>query len=455
MSESDRLAQLEQENLALRHCIQTLEKQLAERLPNASQGDVLASPFSHTVTGTTGSGALDKVVRLANPEIARYSRHLLLPEIEISGQLLLRNAAVLVVGAGGLGSPCLLYLAAMGVGKLGVVDHDHVEVSNLQRQVIHTEARAQQGMSKGRSAQQAIRALNSNCRCEVYDTLLDSSNAMEIMSPYDVVVDATDNVPTRYLINDACVLLDKPLVSASALKLEGQLTIYHHQGGPCYRCLFPVPPPPETVTNCSEGGVLGVVPGVLGTLQALEVVKVLLGKTSPTPSLLLFSAFSFPLFRGIKIRSRQSTCAVCGDQPTITQLQDYVAFCQSQPIDQPLALRVLGTSNRVTCENYAKVRQGGNPHILLDVREPVEFAICHLPNAVNIPWKLLPRQVERIQRLHRESNKKLPIYVVCRLGNDSQLATQHLLSLGLTNVKDIIGGLRCWTRTVDPDFPVY
>ncbi|KAJ1967337.1 hypothetical protein IWQ62_001925 [Dispira parvispora] len=455
MSASDRLVQLEQENLVLRDRIQALEKQLAVRFPNTPQGDVLASPFSHTDTNATESSTLERVARLTNPEIARYSRHLLLPEVGIPGQLQLRNAAVLVVGAGGLGAPCLLYLAAMGVGKLGIVDHDHVEVSNLQRQVIHTETRAQQGMSKGRSAQQAIRALNSNCRSEVYDTLLDSSNAMEIMTPYDVVVDATDNVPTRYLINDACVLLGKPLVSASALKLEGQLTVYHHQGGPCYRCLFPVPPPPETVTNCSEGGVLGVVPGVLGTLQALEVVKVLLGKTSPTPSLLLFSAFSFPLFRSIKIRSRQSTCAICGDQPTITQLQDYVAFCQSQPVDQPLALQILGTLNRVTCENYAQVRQSGDPHILLDVREPVEFAICHLPNAINIPWKVLPSQVERVQQYRQGSNEDLPIYVICRLGNDSQLATQHLLSLGLTGVKDVIGGLRCWTTAVDPDFPVY
>ncbi|KAJ1963081.1 hypothetical protein H4R35_007286, partial [Dimargaris xerosporica] len=424
---------LARENVQLKARVAELEAQLAQHRSKESKG---------TTTGLEPQSFVP-VPQLSNHDIARYSRHLLLPEIGVQGQLKLRNAAVLVVGAGGLGSPCILYLAAMGVGKLGVVDHDVVEISNLQRQIIHTEAGGRRQITKAESARQTAAALNSQCALQAYTCLLDSDNALDILADYDVVVDATDNVPTRYLINDACVLLNKPLVSASAIRLEGQLTVYHYHNSPCYRCLFPTPPPPETVTNCSDGGVLGVVPGVLGTLQALETIKVLTGqKALESPTLLLFSAFGSLSFRSVKLRSRKDSCAVCGTNPTITRLQDYPRFCGSQPIDAPLSLTVLPVDQRITCQAYqALCTQGGSPHLLLDVRDKVQYDICRLPNAVNIPWQHLKRNLEQLAQL---TTTEQPIYVVCRLGNDSQLAVEWLRDQGFTQAKDIIGGLRQW-----------
>ncbi|KAJ1980478.1 hypothetical protein H4R34_002439 [Dimargaris verticillata] len=435
---------LARENSQLKARIAELEAQLAQR----------HSEESKKTTTEQEPLPFVPVPRLSNHDIARYSRHLLLPEIGVQGQLKLRNAAVLVVGAGGLGSPCILYLAAMGIGKLGVVDHDVVEISNLQRQIIHTEARGLSQVTKADSARQTVAAINSQCAIRAYTCLLDSDNALNILADYDVVVDATDNVPTRYLINDACVLLNKPLVSASAIRLEGQLTVYHYHNSPCYRCLFPTPPPPETVTNCSEGGVLGVVPGVLGTLQALETIKVITGqKALEPPTLLLFSAFGSPLFRSVKLRTKKDSCAVCGTNPTITQLQDYPQFCGSQPVDTPLSVNVLPVDQRITCQAYqALCTQGSSPHLLLDVRDKVQYDICRLPNAVNIPWQHLRRDLDQLTRL---TATEQPIYVVCRLGNDSQLAVQWLHDQGFTQAKDIIGGLRQWATDVDSDFPVY
>ncbi|KAJ1924218.1 hypothetical protein IWQ60_005356 [Tieghemiomyces parasiticus] len=398
----------------------------------------LSALRAEALTSSVGS-ATDPtpVTNLTNPEIARYS------------QLKLRNAAVVVIGAGGLGSPCLLYLAAMGVGRLGVVDHDRVEVSNLQRQVIHTERAGELGMSKAQSARDAVARLNAACRCTAHEIHLNSDNALELLSAYDVVVDATDNAATRYLINDACVLLDRPLVSASALRLEGQLTVYHHRGGPCYRCLFPEPPPPAAVTNCSEGGVLGVVPGVLGTLQALEVVKVLLDVAPDAPPvLMLFSAFRQPTFRAIRLRGRQPRCAVCGPDATITHLLDYPTLCGQAQHDGPSTLALLPANQRVTCSSYATAARARVPHLLLDVREPVQFAICHLPGAVNVAWSELPGRIDEIPKAD-------PIYVVCRFGNDSQEAVQYLRQAGYSTVRDLIGGLHAWSASVDPDFPVY
>ncbi|KAJ2339785.1 hypothetical protein GGF43_006562, partial [Coemansia sp. RSA 2618] len=308
--------------------------------------------------------------RLTNDEIRRFSRHLLMPEIGVSGQLRLRNSRVLVVGTGGLGSPCALYLAAMGVGTLGLVDHDSVDASNLHRQIIHTAAAAAGGTAKVLSARVALARLSPQCRVNIHDVLLDSTNALAVMGGYDVVVDATDNAATRYLVNDACVLLGVPLVSGSAVRLDGQLTVYNYNGGPCYRCLFPVPPPADTVASCGEAGVLGVVPGVIGTLQAMEAVKVLTGrKRDEPPSLLLFSYKSHPPFRSVRLRPRVAACAVCGDAPTVTRLIDYPAFCGAGPNDNAPDWRIVEAAQRVSCRELSKALR--SPCLLLDVRDEV------------------------------------------------------------------------------------
>ncbi|KAF8936073.1 hypothetical protein BGZ58_004634 [Dissophora ornata] len=336
------------------------------------------------------------VAKLTNPEIARYGRQLILPGFGIQGQTDLRNCSMLVVGAGGLGSSCALYLGGSGVGRIGIVDHDTVDISNLHRQVIHNEAR--QGMSKAQSAALSIRLLNPHTQVVVHDIVLDSSNAQPIINAYDIVIDATDNVATRYLLNDACVLGKKPLVSGSALRLDGQLTIYNYRGGPCYRCLFPTPPPSETVTNCSDGGVLGVVPGIVGCLQALEAIKIATGMNAlDPPSMTLFSANSPTMFRTVKLRKRKADCVVCGDSPTITALIDYVRFCGSSATDKTLDLFLIPFQERLTCEMYKKICDENVPHLLLDVRERVQFDICSLPSSFNIPLKDLPEQVDLVK----------------------------------------------------------
>ncbi|KAJ2008455.1 hypothetical protein GGI04_001142 [Coemansia thaxteri] len=394
--------------------------------------------------------------RLLREEVRRYSRQLLIPEIGIKGQLKLRNGAVLVVGTGGLGSPCALYLAAMGVGTLGLVDHDTVDHSNLHRQIIHTEASC--GTSKVVSARTGLSRLNPLCRVRAHDVLIDSLNAKEILQGYDVVVDATDNAATRYLINDACVMLKLPLVSGSAVRLDGQLTVYNYNGGPCYRCLFPKPPPADTVASCSETGVLGVVPGVIGSLQAMEVVKLLTGrKASEAASMLLFSYSSQPHFRSIKLRSRKATCAVCGDTPTVRELVDYAAFCGSGPNDRAPDWNILDDPRqRVSCAEYSKLASdGGHRHLLLDVRDELQFDICSLPNSLNIP-------IDRFDERRGELETAIgdlggaPVYAVCRRGNLSQLAVQYIRNkLGYDNSYDLAGGLVGWQQEVDPDFPAY
>ncbi|KAJ2821908.1 hypothetical protein FBU31_004755 [Coemansia sp. 'formosensis'] len=394
--------------------------------------------------------------KLSLEEIRRYSRQLLIPEIGTKGQRQLRDSSVLVVGTGGLGSPCALYLAAMGVGTLGLVDHDTVDFSNLHRQIIHTEAAC--GVSKVISACTGLSRLNPLCRVRAHDVLLDSSNAKEIMREYDLVVDATDNAATRYLINDACVMLNLPLVSGSAVRLDGQLTLYNYNGGPCYRCLFPTPPPVDTMASCSETGVLGVVPGVIGCLQAMEVVKVLTGrKTAEDPSLLIFSYKNQPHFRSIKLRSRKPTCAVCGDVPTVKELVDYAAFCGSGPNDNAPDWKVLDDpSQRVTCAEYNRVANGSKiKHLLLDVRDEVQFDICSLPNSVNIPIDQFDERCGELEQAIRELDGA-PVYAVCRRGNLSQLAVVYIRNkLGYGQCYDIAKGLVGWQHEVDKDFPAY
>ncbi|XP_074867418.1 adenylyltransferase and sulfurtransferase MOCS3 [Carettochelys insculpta] len=405
---------------------------------------------------------------LSRAEILRYSRQLVLPELGVRGQLRLSHCAVLVVGCGGLGCPLAQYLAAAGVGRLGLLDHDVVEMSNLHRQVLHGEAR--EGLPKALSAVATLQQLNSTVQYVPYHLALSPSTAMELVRQYDVVADCSDNVPTRYLVNDACVLAGKPLISASALRLEGQLVVYNYQGGPCYRCLFPKPPPPETVTSCADGGVLGVVPGIMGCIQALEVLKIASGMGSTfNQFMLMFDALE-GRFRNIRLRPKKPDCAICGDNPAVTCLEDYEAFCGSSATDKCRALCLLPSEERISVEEYKKLLDEQVPHILLDVRPQVEVDICYLAHCVHIPLskleekneeclKILGKRIcEEKQRINGKS--VFPVYVVCKLGNDSQKAVRVLQELsgrelGSILAKDIRGGLMAWASKIDPSFPQY
>ncbi|KAM9466561.1 adenylyltransferase and sulfurtransferase MOCS3 isoform 1-T1 [Clarias gariepinus] len=403
---------------------------------------------------------------LTNDDVMRYSRQLLLPEFGVKGQMSLLSTSVLVVGCGGLGCPLALYLAAAGIGRLGLLDYDEVELSNLHRQVLHTEKTL--GLPKAQSAAQTLSRLNSTTQCVPYHLQLSSENALQLIQQYDIVADCSDNVPTRYLVNDACVLSGKPLVSASALRMEGQLTVYNYNGGPCYRCLYPVPPPPETVTNCSDGGVLGVVVGVMGCLQALEVLKIASAqKSSFGQQLLMFDAQDCR-FRSIKLRAKQAGCAVCGEMPTVTELQDYERFCGSSATDKCRRLNLLPAEQRVSVQEYKSIMDCGTPHLLLDVRPKVEVDICHLPVSINIPLSSLEDKrtdhihflKEKIGNLKMQITSEIPVYVVCKQGNDSQLAVQLLqkmsgIELEHIVVKDITGGLMAWANKIDPSLPKY
>ncbi|KAM6454953.1 adenylyltransferase and sulfurtransferase MOCS3 [Liasis olivaceus] len=405
---------------------------------------------------------------LSRLDIQRYSRQLVLPELGVRGQLRLSSCAVLIVGCGGLGCPLAQYLAAAGVGRLGLVDHDVVELNNLHRQVLHRESRL--GRSKAHSAAAALKELNSAGRYVPYELVLSPATALELVRAYDIVADCSDNVPTRYLVNDACVLAGKPLVSASALRLEGQLVVYNFQGGPCYRCLFPKPPPPETVTNCADGGVLGVVPGILGSLQALEVLKIASGMgSSVSRSMLLFDALE-GRFRHIKLRPRDPKCDVCGDRPSLTTLQDYEIFCGSSATDKCRRLCLLSSEERISVEEYREILDSQIAHVLVDVRPLVEVEICCLPKSLHVPLNKLERKNEKClkslyQKIHEEKQKAggsvvFPVYVVCKLGNDSQKAVRILQELpydelGLISIKDIKGGLMAWADKIDQEFPQY
>ncbi|KAI9199640.1 adenylyltransferase [Polychytrium aggregatum] len=457
MDEKDKLIErLRAENEGLRRQIQLLSNPLGQS-PAASHPTSAASIATAAANPDKLDTQRSPSTKLTNAEISRFSRQLLVQDIGVKGQLGIKNASVLVVGAGGLGSPVILYLAAAGIGRIGIVDYDRVEESNLQRQVIHDEAKI--GMSKSQSAKEAVHRLSSFCDCIAYDILLTSTNATEILRDYEIVVDATDNVATRYLLNDACVLGNKILVSGSALRMDGQLTTYNYKGGPCYRCIFPTPPPPETVTNCSDGGVVGVVTGIIGCIQALETIKIASGLgASFSQKMLLFDA-TLSTFRTVKLRGRRSDCAVCGDRPEIRALIDYVQFCGASPTDKTHSEKVLSLDERISCLEYSQSVRQHVKHILLDVREPVQFDICALPESLNIPWKHIDRRFGEIAELARQiqpsSPEETPIYVVCRLGNDSQLAVRYLRDHGYKNCWDLKDGLLKWAHEVDVEFPIY
>ncbi|XP_030556823.1 adenylyltransferase and sulfurtransferase MOCS3 [Drosophila novamexicana] len=396
----------------------------------------------------------EQYATLNNDDIARYSRQLILTDFGVSGQLKLKNSAVLIVGLGGLGCPAAEYLCSAGCGNLGLVDYDEVERSNLHRQTLHTVARC--GLSKAESARIALLELNPHCRITCYPRLLNSSNAMHIMRAYDLVLDCSDNVATRYLLNDACTMLRKPLVSGSALKLDGQLTVYSYGAqGPCYRCIYPVPPPPEAVTNCGDGGVLGAVTGTIGAMQALEAIKIIIGLGDVLAGRMLIFDGSSCQFRNIKIRGKRPNCHVCSAQPLITGLIDYELFCGMNANDKDNAVKLLEPEERINVLDYQKLMKT-KPHLLLDVRAPAEFEICQLPDSINAPLAhvLDDSYLQRFAQ-HLES-KELPIFVVCRRGNDSQIAVQHMRTrLPEHSIRDLEGGLHAWTNQVDQSFPIY
>ncbi len=379
------------------------------------------------------------VIPLSREELKRYSRHLILPEVGVAGQKRLRDARVLVVGAGGLGAPATLYLAAAGVGEIGLVDFDRIDTSNLQRQVLY--ATSQVGRPKTEAAKQRLEDLNPGVTVRTYEESLDRNNALRILRDYDVILDGTDNFPTRYLVNDACVLLGKPDVFGSVYRFEGQVSVFDAHRGPCYRCLYAEPPPPGVVPSCAEGGVLGVLPGLIGLVQATEAIKLLLGIGEPLIGrLLLFDALGMQ-FRELTLR-KSPDCVLCGPRATQTELIDYPAFCGIVPGPDGASLP------EVSPEGLAEELRGGSPPVLVDVREPGEWAIGHLPGA-----RLIPR-AELAERL-TELASAPAIVVYCKTGARSAMAQRLLLDLGFDRVRNLRGGLDAWARQVDPTMPEY
>jgi adenylyltransferase/sulfurtransferase len=377
---------------------------------------------------------------LSADEVRRYSRHLVLPEVGIEGQLALRSARVLCVGAGGLGSPAAMYLAAAGVGTLGIVDFDVVDYSNLQRQLLHVTRDV--GRFKVDSARERLQAINPEVRVETHLVALTSANALDLIALYDVVVDGTDNFPTRYLVNDACVLTRRPYVYGSVFRFEGQAAIFATENGPCYRCLYPEPPPAGLVPSCAEGGVLGVLPGIIGTIQAAEALKwILEAGESLAGRLLVLDALAMK-FREVRLR-RDPECPVCGERPTIRTLQDYEQFCgtalpvsPSRPADFD-----------ISPEELAQALTRSNPPILLDVREPMEFRINRLPNAVLVPLGSLPDRLGDI-----DSARDVVAY--CHSGVRSIKAVELLRAAGF-HARNLTGGILSWIDRVDPTIPRY
>lgn len=380
-------------------------------------------------------------MELTADELRRYSRHLILPEVGLNGQKKIRSTSVLCVGAGGLGSPILLYLAAVGVGRLGLVDFDAVELSNLQRQVIHSTAGV--GTPKTDSARARLREVNPGVEVVVHETRLTSANALEILRPYDIVVDGTDNFPTRYLTNDACVLLGKPNVYGSIFRFEGQASVLApHLGAPCYRCLYPEPPAPGTVPSCAEGGVLGVLPGIIGLIQATEILKLALGIGTPLLGrLLLYDALEMR-FREVKIR-RDPHCPLCGQQPTIHALVDYHAFCGVHPQSQSMH------PDEVTVQQMKAALD--NPALgieVIDVREPDEYQIAHVPGTRLLPLSALAARFG-------ELDPAKSYYLHCKLGGRSMKALEFLRAQGFPHLKSVAGGITAWTDQIDPKVPKY
>lgn len=375
---------------------------------------------------------------LTHEEIARYSRHLLMPEVGVDGQKRLKDARVLCIGAGGLGSPLTLYLAAAGVGKIGVVDFDTVDASNIQRQVLYTTADV--GRPKLEAAREKLKALNPGVDVVTHAMRLDATNAMDLLRDYDVVADGSDNLPTRYLVNDVCVLLGKPLVYGSVFRFEGQVSVFHHRGGPCYRCLFPQPPPPDMVTSCAEGGVLGVLPGIIGCMQALEVLKVILGAGDGLSGrLVLFDALAFKT-REIPLK-RDRRCVVCGDAPTVLAPVDCEDFCGTRT-------RVDGAVATMSVEELHARQQAGESVLVLDVREPHEVAIAAIPGSISIPLGQLSARLG-------ELDPQATCVLACHHGPRAFRAHATLQAAGFSQLRVLTGGVDAWALRIDPAMARY
>jgi adenylyltransferase/sulfurtransferase len=379
-------------------------------------------------------------------EIKRYSRHLIMPEVGVDGQKKLKAGSVLCIGAGGLGSPAAMYLAAAGVGRIGIVDFDVVDFSNLQRQLLHGTSDV--GRSKLESARDRLHDLNPHIEIDTYETTVSSDNALDLFKPYDVILDGTDNFPTRYLVNDACVLTGKPNAYGSIFRFEGQASVFATKEGPCYRCLYPEPPPPGLVPSCAEGGVLGVLPGIIGVIQATEAIKLILGVGEPLIGrFLIYDALKMR-FRELKLR-KDPDCPVCGTHPTVTKLIDYEQFCGIRP--EPAAVQQAGAAVNeweTTSVDLKKRIDAGDEVLILDVREPNEYQICRIPGSVLIPLGELPRR-------YAELPKDKDIVAHCKMGGRSAKATEFLQSVGFKRVKNLRGGILDWIDKVDPSQPKY
>lgn len=383
------------------------------------------------------------MTELSHDEIRRYSRHLIMPEVGMEGQKRLKTASVLLVGTGGLGSPAAMYLAAAGVGRLGLVDFDVVDESNLQRQIVHGQSTV--GKRKVDSAKDRLRDINPHIEVVAYDTTLTSDNALNLLSGYDIVADGTDNFPTRYLVNDACVMLGKPNVYASIYRFEGQLSVFGAKDGPCYRCLYAEPPPPGLVPSCAEGGVLGILPGVLGVLQATEVVKLILGTgDSMAGRLLLFDALAMS-FRELRLR-RDPKCALCGEHPSVTELIDYQQFCGVPANDHEQAMSAHGDLE--ITPSQLNDRMQTNHLRLVDVREPHEWQIGRIDGALLIPLGELSSRMGEL-----DTSDEIVLY--CRMGGRSVKALKQLEQAGFRKLKNLRGGINAWSRDIDPDVPLY
>ncbi len=380
---------------------------------------------------------------LTTDELARYSRHLILPEVGMEGQRKLKAAKVLCVGTGGLGSPLAFYLAAAGIGTLGLVDFDVVDASNLQRQIIHSTKDI--GRKKLDSAAEKLTALNPAMKVVKHETMLTSANALDILKDYDVVADGTDNFPTRYLVNDACVLLGKPNVYGSIFRFEGQASVFATKEGPCYRCLYPEPPPPGLVPSCAEGGVLGILPGLVGVIQATEVIKLILGNgNSLVGRLLLVDALNMK-FRELKLRKNHE-CPVCGDHPTVTALIDYQNFCGIVP-ETAQEANVKNGIPQISVKELKRRLDAGENVQLIDVREPYEFQIAQIGGKL-IPQNDVPQRLNEIDR-DRE------VVVHCKSGGRSQRIAEFLKQAGYEKVANVAGGITAWSDEIDPKVPKY
>jgi len=411
-------------------------RRLEHQETRVSPGDTVS--IIPSIAGGTGGAVADQRPKLSHEEILRYSRHLILPDVGVEGQKKLKAARVLLVGAGGLGSPAALYLAAAGVGTLGLVDFDVVDKTNLQRQILHGTSAV--GTPKLESARARIQDLNPNVQVETFETRLTSENALDIIREFDVVADGTDNFPTRYLVNDACVLLGKPNVYGSIFRFEGQASVFYAKEGPCYRCLYAEPPPAGLVPSCAEGGVLGVLPGIIGSIQAMETIKLIVGAGEPLIGrLLLFDALKLQ-FRELKLE-KDPDCPVCGRNPTVTQLIDYEAFCG-------IGAEPVYDGADVTADEVKGELDAGKELVLLDVRDPHEYEITHIDGAKFIPLGELPARLN-------ELDDHADVVTYCHHGARSLKALEILKAAGFAKVRSLRGGIDAWAVNVAREMPRY